>query len=185
MRTFRFLSVLLFALAAWAGEWAEVRNADNTVLRVVVHPADWSPTNVAHTFGPEHQSRFVLVTNLPAPTHEPILYTLTPTNRLGGEVLERDWTVTRLATTNIVDNLKAETERRVRLVVSLSDATNLLARTVELQDKQLAGETLTEAEAAQYAAIRAIWSRAKAIRTHGAALIAQAETLTEVGGWPE
>jgi hypothetical protein len=188
MRTILFL---LLAATSIAAEFAEVNNGDNTVLRVKRGlPLGWSaPTN---KFGTEFPTRFVLVVTSDRPEVEPAIFHVTATNTVTSTNLVRDWVVTRRVTPAIVRAIRDETERRVREVVSLPDAVNYLARSLELHDKQLDGAAfkpqstaLTAGEKSQRDAIQAIWTRAKAIRAHGATLEADAASITNLTGWPE
>jgi hypothetical protein len=189
MRTLIIALTLTASLSA--AEFAEVSNPDNTVLRVKRGlPLGWvAPTN---KFGAEFATRFVLVTVANRPVVEDAIFNVTATNTVTSTNLVRDWVVTRRATPAIERAIRDETERRVREVISLPDAVNYLARSVELHDKQLDGAVfkpqstaLTAGEKAQRDAIQAIWTRAKAIRAHGATLEAQAASITNLTGWPK
>lgn len=64
---------------------------------------------------------------------------------------------------------------------------NALVRFSELMDKRISGESLTEAESAEVAQLKAIWSQIKAIRAHSNALEAQilaGEAVDITAGWP-
>ena len=188
MRTLLFL---LLAASSIAAEFAEVSNADSTVLRVKRGlPLGWvAPTN---KFGADFATRFVLVVVSDRPVVEDSIFNVAATNTVTSTNLVRDWVVTRRATPAIVRAIRDETERRVREVITLPDAVTYLARSLELHDKQLDGAAykpqstaLTAGEKAQRDAIQAIWTRAKAIRAHGATLESNAASITNLTGWLE
>lgn len=65
-----------------------------------------------------------------------------------------------------ITRIKAEAQERIYAIVPAWKQTNLIARSIELRDikDERAWTEITEIEAAEDAAIRAIWAQVKAIR---------------------
>lgn len=168
----------LLPLTLCATEFAEVRRADGEVLKIWRDQADdWSPpTNAA--------IRFVRVVTVSEPTYDPLLYRLSRARVLTETNLTLDFVAVRLTTNQIVANLRAETERRIKLLVPLDQQQDMLRQVAELLDKQASGAPLSEQETADIATVRSILARTRAIRARAAELTATADTITLVT-WPE
>lgn len=187
----RFLLTLaLLVTNVLADTFVEVRNADGEVLREIPDLAsDWEAP--PQKFGPDKPTQFLRLVTTERPAVDERVFTLTPITIISTGEAIRSWTTNRLPTTNIVQNIRSEAQRRVNALVSQADAITILGAIAEIHDRQLSGtnwiaqSTLEAADQATLVSTRALWARAKAIRGRARELIAQADTVTELGGWPE
>jgi hypothetical protein len=77
-------------------KYALLRNSDNALLSVSDYPADWSPENVAHKFGPEFEARFVPVLDEATPEFNVATHHLERNDRLEDGQWKRGFNVVAL-----------------------------------------------------------------------------------------